>query len=611
MSIELKQLVNDHKMVLCMNRAFSDLRADYELSIDVDKKRINELEQTNVDIDNHLQNLISYSSQSSGVVSGLRGTGKTHLMLLARNAINSSFIEDPNTGNFCVYVNAKKFTLPSNGSDLEVFNRAFSIFLYDELTVQLKGLLEELRDKTFWKKLVDLFDGNKRTMATNVEAAINKLLEFRSIIQVGTDEMRGVSAGTIAEETFSKEIYELAAALNATAASEGFKFSSNINEDLAQEISSKIVHSKDTLAYLNHNTVKQQLLKVMKLLGIRSLVFYVDEWEKLYHVKNLQKQVAHYINHIIDNPIFFWIGVVPNRGSLSPLAVGADLQHVIDLDESLIYEGSDIEKRKCIDYFTQFINKRLKYYFRNTQYADQIDCDVLFNRNMTKQDNAVGNLELLVIASMGNSRDFGTMLTQCWSEFQSYRRSGKHQGRPFKYISESMVIKAIQYSGNQKRQNISPNSSTKLVWDDITEFCLNKKSSHFVVEESKQCNQCMEQAEFSDLLYHRLLHFRKAHLSPKDSDKEQRLSLYALDYASIYDLHASSKKINYITAYDAINNSVRRYIYDPQEIVSKIKIMQGSIIPCSNCGNAIDVNQMKAAIEHNHCPYCGKNITSN
>lgn len=60
MAIELKQLVNDHKMVLCMNRAFSDLRADYELSIDVDKKRINELEQTNVDIDNHLQNLISY-----------------------------------------------------------------------------------------------------------------------------------------------------------------------------------------------------------------------------------------------------------------------------------------------------------------------------------------------------------------------------------------------------------------------------------------------------------------------------------------------------------------------------------------------------------------------
>lgn len=608
MSIELKQLVNDPKMVMCMNRAFSDLRADYELSTDANKKKISELEQTNVDIDNHLQNLISYSSQSSGIVSGLRGTGKTHLMLLARNAINNGFIEDPNTGTFCVYVNAKKFTLPGKKLDSEVFNRAFSVFLYDEFTVQLKGLLEELRDNKFWEKLVSLFDGNKRVMVSNIEAAIGKLLEFRSIIQAGTDEMRGVCAGTISEEAFSKEIYELAAALNATATREGFGFSSSIDEHLAQEISSKIVRSKDTMTFLNHNTVKHQLLNIMKLLNIQSLVFYVDEWEKLYQVAGLQECVATYINHIIDNPIYFWIGVVPNRGSLLPLTVGADLQHTIDLDESLIYETSTVEKSKCIDYFTQFINKRLKYYFRNTPYAGRIDCDVLFNKNMTKKDNAPGNLELLVIASMGNSRDFGTMLAHCWSEFYAYRKVGRYQGRPYKYISESMVINAIKYSGNQKTQNIVPNSNTKMVWDNVTEFCLSKKSSHFVIEESANNNQCMDQTEFSDLLYHRLLHFRKAHLSQKDADKEQRLSLYALDYASIYDLHANSRQINYITAADAINNSVRRYIYDPQPIISKMRIMSGSILPCCSCGQAIDVSLMKAAIEYNHCPYCGKNI---
>lgn len=30
-------------------------------------------------------------------------------------------------------------------------------------------------------------------------------------------------------------------------------------------------------------------------------------------------------------------------------------------------------------------------------------------------------LEQLVLASMGNSRDFGTMLLSCWSSFKEYR----------------------------------------------------------------------------------------------------------------------------------------------------------------------------------------------
>ena len=61
-----------------MNRAFSDLRADYELSMDADKEKVSELKAMHVDVKNQLSDLISYSSSSSGVISGLRGTGKTH-----------------------------------------------------------------------------------------------------------------------------------------------------------------------------------------------------------------------------------------------------------------------------------------------------------------------------------------------------------------------------------------------------------------------------------------------------------------------------------------------------------------------------------------------------
>lgn len=600
MEIELKELVSNPEMAELMDKAFSDLRADYELGIDVSKDKIEELKQTNVDIDNHLQNLISYSTISSGIVSGLRGTGKTHLMLLARNAINEKYLTDPSTGAFCVYLNVKRLNIPSGGNADEIFNRAFSIFLYDEFSLQLKSQLDCLKQKPFVDKFIRLFSGDKRKMATNIEEAIKKLLEFKAIVKIGTDEFRGLSAGTIAEENYESDLLKLATTVEQSCGLSGADFKSALSADTSQEISNKVSQNKDTITYLSYNTVRTQLLTVIKLLGIRSLIFYIDEWEKMYLVKDLQKNVATYINCIIDNPLYFWLGVVPNRGAVSPLTIGADLQHTINLDESLIYENSNIDRIKCIDYFTQFINKRLDYYFHDTLYAGYISENTLFNRGH--------NLELLVLASMGNSRDFGTMLSECWSEFQSYRKTGQYQGRPFKYISEAMVIKAIQYSGNQKRLNIPDGSKSKAVWEDIEAFCVGKKSSHFVIEETPECNTCLARPEFSDLIYNRLIHFRKAHMTQKDSNRERRLSLYALDYAGIYDLHAGQKRLVFITNYDEVHNSVRRYVYDPQIIIKKLQIQNGEVVPCKSCGNKIDIKNMKAAWDKNYCPYCGGRI---
>lgn len=79
MANTLKDYVYDDSFIERMNRAFSDLRADYELSMDADKEKVSELKAMHVDVKNQLSDLISYSSSSSGVISGLRGTGKTHL----------------------------------------------------------------------------------------------------------------------------------------------------------------------------------------------------------------------------------------------------------------------------------------------------------------------------------------------------------------------------------------------------------------------------------------------------------------------------------------------------------------------------------------------------
>ena len=44
-SLELKDFVNDPTFIENMNRAFSDLRADYELSMDSTCEKINELNE--------------------------------------------------------------------------------------------------------------------------------------------------------------------------------------------------------------------------------------------------------------------------------------------------------------------------------------------------------------------------------------------------------------------------------------------------------------------------------------------------------------------------------------------------------------------------------------
>src|SRR5690606_17853586 len=110
------------------------------------KEKINELMKIHVDNKNHLANLTALSVKSSGVVSGLRGTGKTHLFLLARNNINSNIDKDK---TLCIYLNVKRLHLPADYSQ-EIFNRVFSIYMYNEISKQLMQLFKELKeDKDF------------------------------------------------------------------------------------------------------------------------------------------------------------------------------------------------------------------------------------------------------------------------------------------------------------------------------------------------------------------------------------------------------------------------------------------------------------------------------
>ena len=138
MKYELKDLINDNVFIEKMNKAFADLRADYELELDMSFTQIEKLNKVHIDVNNHLSDLVAYSTTSSGKISGLRGTGKTHLLLMARNKLHENIFNDK---TFVLYLNVKRLHLPTD-FDQEIFNRVFSNFMYSELTKQLSLLLK-------------------------------------------------------------------------------------------------------------------------------------------------------------------------------------------------------------------------------------------------------------------------------------------------------------------------------------------------------------------------------------------------------------------------------------------------------------------------------------
>lgn len=593
-SLELKQFVNDPNFISNMNKAFSDLRADYELTMDSSYEKISELKSLHVDIKNHLSDLTDWSRNSSGTVSGLRGTGKTHLLMLARNNLNSSLWSSKENHNLCIYLNLKRLCLPET-FEQDLFNRIFSVFLYDEVAKQLIQILSSLSEQSKLKQFLSFFNIKKRKSKEKLEKAILSIYEFKQIAHNGNERFTELKAGSFETEDYTRLLDEFSTKLNESLSLTEAGFSIDINASSLEEVSNRLKTNNTYLQYLNFQSVREHLISITSLLEFDSITFYVDEWEKISYNPNLQKYTAFFIDRIIDTPLYFWISIVPYRGSLYSLDNGADLQHQINLDDSLVFESSNNDKILCINYFKELINKRLDYYFDDSR----INFNLLFNNET--------NFEKLVLASMGNTRDFGTMLLKCWSEYQSYRNSPLAQGRPYKYIAANMIIVAIKDNGDKKISNLDNNDKTLAVWNNIINFCLSKSSSHFAINETQKELECLRTKEFSDLIYHRLLHFRKAHVPAKDALIVDKLSIYAINYACSYNLHTESK-ISFITEYKTIHDRVRRYIYYPSKILQQLQIKEGEIFPCCNCGEVINIHKMKGAWDNNACPFCGKNI---
>ncbi len=215
---------------------------------------------------------------------------------------------------------------------------------------------------------------------------------------------------------------------------------------------------------------------------------------------------------------------------------------------------------------------------------------------------------MLVKACMGNTGDFGILLYKAWTNYKNDILAQKN----YHIINKKHIVKVIKSLSRVKLENLKLNENqyTEKLWNEIIKFVSEKKHTHFYIELNKENQNFINQDEFQNLIYQRLIHLRKNDITP-EAGGDYRLAMYAVDistlHSRIYDTKSDSKKIKAVTDINVIHNQIRRYIFDLAGVINEFRVEQGKQIICKNCKRHITTD-MKLAWELKRCTYCGQSF---
>ncbi|KHL94586.1 hypothetical protein QW71_17045 [Paenibacillus sp. IHB B 3415] len=581
--IFIANMRNGEEFISGMDKVLRDLRSDFDVATEEHSKiKITELKKVHVDVTGSVSTLANSAPGSNGCISGLRGTGKSHLMLIARDLINYE------RKSFCVYINLKE--LFKIGDSTIVDERFYVWGILKQLQRQLISLIDDDTPETRFQKMMNLFR-KKRDNDAKVELLEKVFSKIEKLIYMGDMEMlalaRTVTTSSL-NGTSSSSRSNVGGALGVT----GPKLESVAEQINGSSSSKKHDESYNVDIFLSTSSLQQLLIEVVGVLGLESIVFFYDEWSMLEVVE--QNLLSKLIRSMSTSPIYHWIGYIPYKSTLGVLEQTADMPHRIDLDLQFIYEE---DNQICKEYFKRFMNNRIESVFGS---------NVLTVGSIVKPQF----FDSLVIASMGNTRDFGVMLNKAW---QFYKQDFLIKGNT-RFINKKHVVSAIKAVADEKMNNLKSKNIkySERLWNEIVKFVGEKKHTHFCIELDNSNVQYINEEEMQDLMYHRLVHLRKKDMTPKDGG-EWRLSMYAVDasvlFSRIFETKSDKKKIKLVTDVNVIHNQVRRYLFEMSSVLDEFRLLQGKQIKCS-CGKYI-TEDMKLAWEVKKCPYCATPLLIN
>ncbi|USK75918.1 hypothetical protein [Peribacillus frigoritolerans] len=564
-----------------MDKVFASLRADFDVaSAQFSKKKIEELNKVHVDATKKVSTLAVQAQESNGFIKGLRGTGKSHLLLLARDKINTG------SKHICIYINLQEHL--NIGGSVVVQERFYVWALLKQLKRQLMYIIDEQNEAEstitkMVKKVSKFFLVNEEKEQQDKLTSV--FLKLEQLIRQGEDELEMFSlkksAGQRSESTNSW-------GMGAEVDSKGkFKIKAQESESIKGMESLEVGYGAERI--LDIERLKTMLIEIVNILGINGITFFYDEWSMLDNKD--QHTLSKLIRALSSSPLYHWVAYIPYKSSLGVLEQSADMPHNIDLDLQFIYEENN---KVCMNYFIEFIDNRLKLVFE----SEVFKAAAFIRQNV---------MELMVKSSMGNTRDFGVMLNKAWNNYrQDYLVTEKN-----KVISKKHVQTAIKALAEEKQANLQAKNSSKYserLWMEIIKFISEKKHTHFCIELSDKNVDLIKEEEFIDLLYHRLVHLRKKDYPAKDGG-EDRLAIYSADvsvlFYQIFETRSDSKKIKLVTDSSTIHNQIRRYIFNIEGCINEFRMEQGKQIMCTNpeCKKII-TEEMKLAWENKMCIYC-------
>ncbi|MFC0298483.1 putative metallopeptidase [Geobacillus jurassicus] len=502
-----------------MDKVFASLRADFDVaSSQLSRKKIEALKKMHVDVTGKVGTLSVLAKESNGLIQGLRGTGKSHLMLIARDEINLS------KNHICIYVNLQEHL--NVGGSVVVQERFYVWALLKQIKKQLMYIVEETQNeeesqKRFSiSKIIQFFNIKKEKNVTR--RLEEKFDELEKLVLKGEEEVIQFS-----KETKTVHLDEVTTNSNLELKGQNINnFGYTTNCGGSEKLSRKSEEKYKSEIILDIKKLKTLLIEIIELLGVGGITFFYDEWSALKTRE--QELLSEMIRALSSSPIYHWIAFVPYKSSLGVLEQAADLPHLIDLDLQFIYEENN---KICMNYFEKFIENRLRLVFD----SEKFKAKALIRPHL---------LEILVQCSMGNTRDFGIMLNKAWDYFkQDYLTMGRNR-----IISKKHVERAVKTLAEEKMMNLQRKSSSSYserLWSEIVKFITQKKHTHFCIELSERNIDYIKEAEFTDLLYHRLVHLRKKDYPPKDGGNK-RLSIYAVDvsvlFPNIFETKSQRKK---------------------------------------------------------------------
>jgi len=531
-------------------------------------------------------------NNSNHLISGRRGTGKTHLLRAYKK-----------------YVQEEKAP-----TDIAVLSSILDISLRDtpfaedcsgkrESYLAARNLFDQFL-RSIFDQILQGVQGNLKRLSKSKSNEVNNLLtELLTEIELGSKVpvRRSLSDGQIVDAAFAddrKAKKRLSPPLLIPEEAVSVAISEQWDETDDETL-------RAYTGRINYQSVRELIHKILDMTDISVLHLLIDEWMELD--KNTPSYIQNYFAQLLKKTFFnspqisVVIASVWNQTSLyeradmetsSGIQIGHDIQHTVDLDTSFLESVEDIEQF-CKD----ILFRRLSGKIEKLKAFEATDGGIDENFLIDIFDN-LKNYKAYVAASHGIPRDLMKIFKY---GAQTIRGDFKNYCLDFQVIDD--VARRIYRS--EKRETIKPGSPTKHMWSEINQYMTQSGRRVFVVEEGAQKTS----SAFRALIDHELIHEIANSTLPRWVRRQHRA--YFIDYGNYVDWRR--------TLQSKLGDLIAEYVLPTWEGMTEDDLADLTLEVVADADRYIHCDACSAMNDMSHpvfrkrriCISCGEDIVAN